>query len=257
MHQFSLIDRYISQILDTDVSMINSGETVIIESPRRLRREISYGFVHALYGIFFNDGRTVFSVTPGSSAKIDDLLHTTPPDIFNSSDQDWLNGFLAVISSARSRQGLSPANRVYEARIFACDKNLVRRYYQGDCRRLNDDSIPPFEGFSLPVHCFPGGLVYGIVVDAHIVSVAYAHRSGLMEDQVADLAVETAPPYQKRGFAKTVVSAVTEQITSSGGEAIYFCSPTNHASIATASSVGYLPYAKAIIVSAPAASVNE
>jgi len=72
-----------------------------------------------------------------------------------------------------------------------------------------------------------------------------------MEDQVADIGVETAPVYRRRGYAKTAVSAVVEHIARTGGEARYGCRPDNLASIATARSVGFVPYGTSLVLAAP------
>ena len=72
-----------------------------------------------------------------------------------------------------------------------------------------------------------------------------------MEDQVADLAVGTASAYRRRGYARMAVSAVVKHFTQNGGETLYSTSPDNSASIATALSVGFVPYAKTLILSAP------
>jgi hypothetical protein len=256
VHRFSLIDQYLGTRLDIDVSTLKPGEYAVTETTRRLQCEQSYGFVHALYGICFTDGRVAVSVTPGARSGVIDLLARKEPDSWKTFDQGWLDSLAACVNHARSEAGLSPSRGAIEGRLFACKGTLVRRYNYGDCRRLRDDSIPPADGLGLPTHCYPNGIVYGVVEDGHIVSVAYAHRTGRMEDQVADLAVETAAPYRKRGYAKTVVSAVTVHMTSSGGEAVYTCSGSNQASIATASSVGYQLYGRTIVVAAPAPDVG-
>lgn len=80
--------------------------------------------------------------------------------------------------------------------------------------------------------------------------MAYAHKTNIMEDQVADIGVDTALLYRKRGHAKAAVVAVTNEMTSTGGEAIYSCGKDNLASIATASSVGFELYAKRIVIAA-------
>ena len=59
--------------------------------------------------------------------------------------------------------------------------------------------------------------------------------------------------YRRKGYAKTVVSAVVEEFTRRGGEAIYSCSPENLHSIATARSVGFAPLGRSLILSAPRA----
>ena len=73
-----------------------------------------------------------------------------------------------------------------------------------------------------------------------------------MEDAVADMGVTTASAYRRRGYAKTTVSAVVEHITHNGGEARYGCRPNNAASIATALSVGFVPFGQSLVLSAPA-----
>jgi RimJ/RimL family protein N-acetyltransferase len=72
-----------------------------------------------------------------------------------------------------------------------------------------------------------------------------------MEDCIADLAVGTLMPHRRKGYAKTVVSAVVENFARRGGEAIYNCFPKNLASIATARSVGFAPLGRSLILSAP------
>jgi hypothetical protein len=257
LSRFGLIDRYLGTRLDIDVAAMKPGERVVAESPRRLQCEQSYGFVHALYGISFRDGRFAVSVTPGARPHVVDMLARKQPHATDGFGQDWLNRLAGCVSRARSETGLPAARGGSEGRLFACNGTLVRRYNHGDCRRLRDQSIPPVDGLRLPTHCFPNGIVYGIVEDAHIVSVAYAHRTGLMEDQVVDLGVETAAPFRRRGYAKTVVAAVTVHMTTLGGEALYTCSADNGASIATASRVGYELYGNTITVAAASPEVSE
>ena len=89
----------------------------------------------------------------------------------------------------------------------------------GETRRLTDESIPPAEGLKLPTHCFPDGIVYGVIADGVVASVAFAHRIAVMEDRVAHLGVGTSRAYRRRGYAKTAVSAVVEHVAREGGEA--------------------------------------
>ncbi|MEW6749784.1 MAG: GNAT family N-acetyltransferase [Candidatus Latescibacterota bacterium] len=136
--------------------------------------------------------------------------------------------------------------------LFACSAGLLRRLPDPPCSRLRDARWPPAAGLTLPQHCFPDGIVYGVVRDGRVVSVAYAHRSGHMEGMVADLGVETAPAYRRQGFARQVVGAVVAHVARRGGEALYSCHPDNLASLATARSVGFVPYANALYLSAAA-----
>lgn len=235
-----------------NISRLKPRSISVEESPRRLRCEPSYGFVHALLGVCFPNGSAAVSATPGARSVVLDFLEHSPMLTQNPFEQETLDHLMAQINQARFQAGLPSATRAYEALVFACNAEILKRYHQEDCRRLRDETIPPAEGMSLPTHCFPDGIVYGIVEDERIVSVAYAHRSGKMEEQVADLGVETATAYRQRGYAKTVVSAVTAHMTVLGGEAVYTCGVSNQASIATSLSVGFASYGKLIVVTAPA-----
>lgn len=251
MHQFPLIDQYFETMLDMNISSLEPRSISVKESPRRLCCEPSYGFVHALLGICYQDSSAAVSVPPGARSVVLDFLEHSLILTQNPFEQEMLDRLVTQINQTRLQAGLPSATRAYEALLFACNAEIGRRNHLGNCRRLRDESIPPAEGMSLPTQCFPDGIVYGIVEDDQVVSVAYAHRSGKMEDQVADLGVETAAAYRQRGYAKTVVSAVTAYMTSMGGEAVYTCSVSNQASIATALSVGFAPYGRMIVVSAP------
>ncbi len=43
---FPLVDRYVGMRLGTDLSAIPRGKVCVVESERRLRAELSYGYVH-------------------------------------------------------------------------------------------------------------------------------------------------------------------------------------------------------------------
>jgi RimJ/RimL family protein N-acetyltransferase len=72
-----------------------------------------------------------------------------------------------------------------------------------------------------------------------------------MENQVVDVGIETAPAYRRKGYAQTALSSLVDHITNAGGEAIYICFSDNAASIATAKSVGFVPYGSSLIFAAP------
>ena len=255
MHSFPLVGRYMGSRLDVDLAGVVPGRVLVVESERRLRREMSYGFVHALWWVALADGRSAASVPPGAGEEVAATL-----DCVDASRQldapDLADLLRGPVDAALVAAGLKPADRVIRDVAFACNAALLRRHSCGDCRRLLDDSIPPAEGVDLPAHCFPDGIVYGVVADGRVISCAHAHRPGVMEDQVADLGVPgTVLPYRRRGFAKTCVSAVVEHITRTGGEARYGCSPANRASIATARACGFVPHGTQLILAAPAPDV--
>lgn len=248
---FPLLDRYLSVRLDAPLDRLNPG-FVLVETARRLQRETSYGFQHVLWWVWLADGRSVLSLVPGAGACVSEITrrvvsaeHLRDPKVA-ASLREALNGWLTQRGDTQiSGGGLSLQ--------FACNAAHLQVHQRSECRRLRDASIPPAPGLELPTHCFPDGLVYGAVVDGCVASVAYAHRTGLMEDQVADIGIETAPDYRRRGLAQTALSAVATQMIGQGGEVLYSCGAANPASIATARSVGCVPYATSLVLSAPIA----
>jgi len=247
---FPLVDQYMGIRMEVDLSALASGRMAVVASPRRLRKEQSYGYIHALWWLWLEDGRCAASVPPGAAEAVADILESVGSRQ-TQFDSEVAERLKVPVDAALADAGLKPSDRVIRGLIFACDAAHLRRHCHGECRRLTDEALPPAEGLRLPAHCFPDGIVYGVIADGRVVAIAHAHRSGLMEDRIADLGVETAPGYRRRGYAKTAVSAVVEHVASRGGEAKYGCSPNNGASIATACSVGFVPYATSLILSAP------
>ncbi|MHB0935982.1 MAG: GNAT family N-acetyltransferase [Armatimonadota bacterium] len=250
MERFPLVERFLSIGLSCDLANVPPGRLTVAETPLRLKREMSYGYIRVLWWLHLNDGRSVLSVPPGEHTalrrSVEDL-----GDPLQLSEEEALAALRDPMSPMLARVGIPPVDRAFTDRSFACHGGLLRRHHYGECIRLVDDNIPPAEGLRLPTHCFPDGIAYGIVADHRVVSVAYAHRTGVTAVQIADLGVETAPDYRRRGFAKTAVSAVVEHVTRNGGEAYYCCRPDNHASVATATSVGFMPFGTSLILRAP------
>ena len=247
-HQFPLVDRFHCVRMDVDVAALEPGSVAVLESPRRLQRELGYGYLRALWWMWWEDGRSAVSVPPGAGEAVREIVAGV-----RSSQQlhepRVAERLMPPVNAVLREAGLQDVDRVLEDLVFACNGSLLRRHCDGDCRRLVDESIPA-EGERLPTHCFPDGIAYGVVVDGRVVSVAFAHRTGVMESLVADLGVGTAPAHRRRGYARTCVSAVVEHSAGRGGEARYGCSPDNAASAATARSVGFVPYGKSLILSA-------
>lgn len=247
---FAHIDRYVSARLGLDLADADPGLTRVVESERRLAAEQSYGYVHALWFMWLADGRRVVSVPPGAGLQTEALARdvASAPHLL---DEQLAEVLREPIDGALKARGLCPTNRVLRDIVFACNDGLLRMHPLDDCRRLTDDSIPAAEGLDLPAHCFPDGVVYGVVGDGEVTSCAFAHRAGVMEDLVCDVGVGTAVAFRRRGYARAAVSALVSTFTQRGSEARYSCGPNNEASIATARSVGFVPYATSLILSAP------
>ena len=252
---FALMDKYFGTRMDCDLATLVPGRTVVVETRRRLRGEKSYGYERVLWWIWLEDGRSAISVPPGAGREVRRVAKgVTREQLFESS---LAEGLKVPVDAALQAAGLGKVGRAIIDVQFACNGSLLRRHRCGDCRRLLDESIPPAKELKLPTHCFPDGIAYGVVADGVVASFAFAHRTGLMEDMIADMAVETASGYRRRGYAKTAVSAVVEHVTRKGGQAVHACRPDNLPSIATARSVGFVPYAKSLVLSKPARDLPD
>ncbi len=248
--RFALVDRFHGVRLDADLDRMEPGELLVVESGRRLCREESYGYVHALWWLRLADGRSVVSLVPGAGEAVRRVAEAM-------GCEDELTGdalaaaVTGPVSAALRAAGLPEVSRVLHDLVFACDATTLRLHECPALRRLVDGSVPAAAGISLPTQCFPGGIAYGVVQAGHVVSVAYGHRTGTMEDRVVDLGVETAPEHRRKGYAQACVSAVAAYVIDRGGQARYGCSPCNTRSIATARSVGFADYGQSLILSAP------
>jgi len=251
-HAFPLVDRYMGVRMGVNLATVEPGRLMVVESPRRLRREQSYGFVHGLWFLWLADGRAAVSVPPGAGGAVRAIL-TGVRDRRAVLDPDLGERLKGPVGGALRSAGLRGIDRALRDLDFACNASLLRRHRCGACYRLTDGRLPIAKGIEYPDHCFPDGIVYGVVADGKVVSLAHAHRPGVMEGQVADLGVPgTVPACRRRGFAKACVSAVVEHVTRMGGDARYGCDPANLASIATARSVGFVPYGTQLVLAAPA-----
>lgn len=248
---FPLVERYLGIRMGLDMASLIPGEVKVVETPLHLKREESYGYVRALWCLWLSDGRSAVSVPPGAGKSVTQIASGIE-DAEQLLDPRLAEQLAAPVNGAMRKAGLKEVDRILRDVTFACNASLLRRHVCGKCRRLTDESLPAAPGLKLPTHCFPDGIVYGVVADGAAVSIAFAHRTGVMEDLIADLGIETAADYRRRGYAKTAVSAVVEHITRNGGEAYYGCRPDNVASIATARSVGFVPYGTSLILSTPA-----
>lgn len=253
---FPLVDRFHGLRLGMDLATVEPGRTVVVETPLRLRREQSYGYLRTLWWLWLEDGGGILSVPPGAGTEARRIVQRAalPEALWDDMTASRLR---AAVDVALEHGAMRRTDRVLRDLVFACNATLLREHGRGECRRLTDETIPPAEGLRLPTHCFPDGIAYGVVADGSIASVAYAHRTGLMEDCVADIGVETAPAWRRRGYASTAVSAVVRHIAQARGEARYGCDPRNVASISTARSVGFAPYGRSLVLSAPAEDIES
>lgn len=248
--RFPLIAQREGIRMGADLAALEPGETLVVESPHRLQREQSYGYIRGLWWLWLVDGRSVISAPPGAGERVKQTIRDVH-DPAQLNDEGLAEQLKVPVNESLRQASSGPVDRVFSSACLASNASLLVRHRHGDCRRLTDDSTPPAEGLRLPGHCFPDGVCYAVVVNREAVSVAFSHRPGVMEDQVAGIGIETAKGHRRRGYAKTAVSAVAGHIIDTGGEAWYSSRPDNVASIATARTCGFVDYGASLILSAP------
>ena len=250
MPNYPLTREYLSSRLDT----ADSGEAVTIaESERRLRCEPSYGFVHLIWIIALADGTRAASLPVDAAPKLKAFLRDALPaaDITSKVFIRRMKKYAKAEAKRLfgKKQFRKRRFRCYSDLMFACDAATLAPENTNVRPQRITEVLPCSEDIHLPARLLPDGIVYGIINDNTIVSIAYAHQTGEYRHLVADIGVETSKQQRKKGYARACVRAVAQQAIDGGGESLYKCSPENTASIHTAQSAGYQPYGKSLIFS--------
>ncbi len=144
--------------------------------------------------------------------------------------------------------------------VFYCDGNHLHSFRIPGCRRLRESEIESFVELKLGLypHCDPDcqakdikrnikdGIAFGVFHKGRLVSVSEAPAIGPMQEAIEEVGVDTLPGYQRKGFGKAVISAMTKAILDVGRIPVYRCGAKNKASLRLAKSVGYVKYADII-----------
>lgn len=248
MHEFNLVNEYMFSRLGVNPTNICEN-VVIVETDRRLCREMSYGFIHMIWIVEFYSGLRIASIPLNVSDYIKSYLQE---NITNS--DITANSFVLPLKKLADEEAKRLFNkescRCFTDLVFACNSRTIALNNSNvKTYRLTDRTIECAADIGFPDHCLPDGIIYGVIEDNKIVSLAHAHKTGKYENIVADIGVETSKRYRKRGYAKECVHSVAKHIINNNGESVYKCSPENIASIKTALTVGYEPYGKSLIFS--------
>lgn len=241
------LDNFHTQAMGYPLSQAEPGEIHVVTSERRLQREEGYGLVFAFWMLFSYD-RCVISVRPDLKESIEKIVR-------DASDAKKL--FTAeyktrIDETCRSILPGNIAGRLRQSQSygFYVNKEHFRPFAVPGCRRLTEDDrelIQVMAGSNIyfcPEESLQDGTAFGVIKDGKLVSFASVvptpeatSRYGLSWP-----GVETLPEYRRRGYAKAVVSGVTETLLARGIIPAYSCSVTNIASANTAQSVGYQLY---------------
>ena len=125
MPDFSLVDRYMGLRMEADFASARPGRTTVVESPRRLKKELSYGYVHALWWVWLADGRSVVSVPPGAGDAVREITDGVESvDAFG--DPQLPERLAPPVNEILHAHGLTSTDRTISGLSFACNGQLVR-----------------------------------------------------------------------------------------------------------------------------------
>ena len=251
-HQrFQLLKQYAAKQLGIAVDYLVQDGVFIIESERRSQRELSHSYIRVLYWIHFLQGATVISVPPGFREIVEHCLKGKS-GMKQFPNEDRITELIKNINTLLEKNGRPLIEEKLDNEVFACDRLSLKEIEfndnSGTLKRIQNTDFEYAKDIWPPNHCLPDGVIYGIIKNEKVISVAYAHQTGIMENLVADIAVVTSKDYRRKGYAKAVLQAVMKHFVNKEGEAWYGCSPQNIASQATAQTAGYIPFAKSLIL---------
>ncbi|MFW6062447.1 MAG: GNAT family N-acetyltransferase, partial [Planctomycetota bacterium] len=193
--------------------------------------------------------REVLSVPPGAGEAPRQAVEKATAE--NMHDQATIARLRSAVAPAARQAGVRAPRRALGDLLLACDAEHLIPHCSGERVRLSEADLPFASDLPEPRRAIEEGVAWGVAAGGPIVSIAWAHRTGVMSDRIAELGVTTAPAHRGRGYAKSAVSAVVEQITARGGEALYACRPDNLPSRAVAQAVGFVPYGRALVLTSP------
>ena len=133
---------------------------------------------------------------------------------------------------------------------FYTDVKHFRPFAVPGCSRLSqDDQRLIQEMMKSSIYCCPeeslrDGTAFAVIKDGKLVSLASVVPTpdATSKYRLSWPGVETLPEYRRQGYAKGVVSGVTQTLLSRDITPVYGCSVTNVASGTTARSLGYQSY---------------
>lgn len=243
------VDHYLAIRIGFDPAALEPGRTAILESQHRLRAQQPGGYVHGLWWISLTDDRCILSVPPGAGHAIRAIMGQLRPS--PETVEDGLVQMLRqAVDKALMAAGQFTVDAVFRDALYVCDARSLRSHQITGCRPLTDTSVPPTAGMSLPAACSQKGVAYGVVRDGEVVSCAFAHHTGAMEDTVCTVGLVTAERHRRHGYGRAALSALVGHFVARGGAAVYFCDPDNGPSVATAMSCGFVQYGTSLTLSA-------
>lgn len=246
----TLLDAYFSVYLGCDIGAVGPDETRVCASSRREKPELHYAEAFPVW-CFVTRNRCVLSVHPLLLGAISELVRRWAVPQFR--DERAAERLTATTAAAL---GLGPGAGHAAGPVFFCPPETYCGARLQPCRAVTDADRPKLEGAGLLdsslLESVADGTCFAAYDSDRPVALCGVCPVPHMADRVADISMNgTLEPFRRRGFGRTVLSAVTETVGSRGRIPFYITSSHNFSSIKTAASVGYLEYGWQVRVKMP------
>jgi hypothetical protein len=245
----TLLDAYFSECLGCDIGAVGADEARISSSPRREKRELHYADVFPVW-CFVTQNRCAISVQQQLLGAVSSLVSEwSVPQFRDRTAAGRLTA--AVAEELRLRDASYAAGPV----LF-CPPETYQGARLRTCRAVAEADGPMLES---------AGLLDSSLIESVAAGTCFAGFDGdqpvalcgvcpvpHMADRVADISLNgTLEPFRRRGFGRTVLSAVTETVHARARLPFYITSDSNVASRRTAASIGYVEYGWQVRVKMP------
>ena len=108
------------------------------------------------------------------------------------------------------------------------------------CKRLlSPRALKNLTTFNLKETLDSGRVVFAVIVDEQVVSVAVTAEALSEADQWMEISIESAPAYRNKGYAKLAVGALSSFLIKNGHAVLFKCHHTNLASRQVALDCGF------------------
>jgi GNAT superfamily N-acetyltransferase len=246
-----VLDRFFSGYAGCDIEKVKPGEKKVCASSRRERPELHYGDAFPVWA-FLTRGRCVVSVHPALLEPVTRLVSELDPARFR--DPQTVARFAAVAADVL---GFDRDAGTAFGPVFVCTPEAYCGEVLHECRAVTEADRAALESARLLDSSLEMSIRDGTCFAAFEQGIPVA-LCGVcpvphMGDLVADISLNgTLEQYRRRGFGRTVLSAVTRTVLDRRITPFYITSASNTASIRTAASVGYAEYGWQFRVKAPA-----
>ena len=241
------LDSFHTETTGYPLSQAQPGTICVTASERRLLKEEGYGVVFTFW-MLLSYGRCVISVRPDLKEPIQRIVRDAADarELFTENYRNRIDKVCRAIVPDDIAEQL----RQSHSYGFYIDAEHFRPFAAPGCSRLSQDDrelIQEMLGsnkYGCPEESLQDGTVFGVVKDGKLVSLASVVPTPAATSRfsLSWPGVETLPEYRRRGYAKAVVSGVTETLLSRDVTPVYSCSVANIASASTARGLGYRLY---------------